>query len=279
MSRLIRFARFLTPAAMGVALSIAPALAQVTTPVVNADSQSTTNTTQGNAQNMIFNSAQPLRRSEVVTTPDAIAPSIAGGNPCVINGSIGVSGMGFGVSGGLGIQDPECETRQQVALLVNMGAIDVAIARFCMEAEIREAFRLAGKPCPDEVAAAETAAAQPRAVQPAAIKPAAIRPAAAQPKPAQTYAAAPATARQIDAVSTPAAQAPAKRTPAAVADQPRASQGGQVKLTYNQTNPGDETHAGPVASKTAAARDTLSPALQELRTKRFLENLQGDRDR
>ena len=203
MSHLTRSASFLASATVAVALCLTPALAQVAPPVVNADSQSTTNTTQGNQQALTFNSSPVPGKQRFVTVPDAIAPSIGGGNPCVINGSVGVSGMGFGISGGLGVQDPECETRQQVALLVNMGAIDVAIARFCMEAEVREAFRLAGKPCPND----EQAAAAPASVRPAAVRPVAVAPAAVQPVAAQPVAVQPSPVQQV--VAAPA-EAPAE---------------------------------------------------------------------
>lgn len=121
--------------------------------MMTADSNSTTTTTQGNAQSVTFNTSPPLRRTEFVSVPDAIAPSFGGGNPCVVSASIATSGLGFGISAGVGLQDPECEMRQQVALLANMGLEDVAVARFCMDDNVREAFRLAGTPCPQEPAA------------------------------------------------------------------------------------------------------------------------------
>jgi hypothetical protein len=162
----------------------APALAQDTMMMeMTADGSSTnmTTTTQGNTQALTIEASEPLRRSELKTVPDAVAPSIVGGNPCVVGASVGVSGLGFGVSGGLGVQDPECEMRQQVALLANIGMQEAAIARFCMDRRVAEAFRMSGRPCPQDAAAAR-AAARP-APAPAAAPVVAATP-AAQPTPA-----------------------------------------------------------------------------------------------
>ena len=146
MSKIFRTAALLALVCAAAALTPERAAAQSTDVAVEANSESITTTTQGNAQSVSFNSATPLGRTELVTVPDAIAPSIVGGNPCVVSASIAGSGLGFGFSAGVGLQDPECEARQQVALLVNMGAVDVAIARFCMEEAVREAFRMANRP-------------------------------------------------------------------------------------------------------------------------------------
>lgn len=65
------------------------------------------------------------------TTPDANAPMISGGNPCVVGMSAGISVTGFGLSGGSMFQDKECELRQQAALLANMGLRQEAVAILC----------------------------------------------------------------------------------------------------------------------------------------------------
>jgi hypothetical protein len=121
---------------------------------MNSGSTSNTTTSQGNEQVINFSSTEQRKRTEFVSVPDVSAPSVVGGNPCVIGASFGASGLGFGVAAGVGVQDPECEMRQQVALLANIGLTDVAIARFCMEDDVREAFALSGRPCPQAVAAA-----------------------------------------------------------------------------------------------------------------------------
>ena len=74
-------------------------------------------------------------RQRIATVPDALAPGLAGGNPCVISASGAGSGLGFGFSIGVGIEDPDCEIRQQVALLGNMGYRDAALLHFCMHSE------------------------------------------------------------------------------------------------------------------------------------------------
>lgn len=142
--------------AAGTAMS--PALAQVTVgdPTVTAGdldskskSQAHQNVTGLDADvNTYFEASQPLKKQTLKTAPDVSAPSIVGGNPCMVSASLGVSGIGFGVAGGVGVEDRDCEVRQQVALLVNMGMSDAALLHFCLQDDgIRDTFEAMGYSC------------------------------------------------------------------------------------------------------------------------------------
>jgi len=71
--------------------------------------------------------------TRIANTPDAYAPAVPGGNPCIIGQSAGVSMPGVGLAMGTGYQDKECELRQQAALLANMGLTDASIVLMCQQ--------------------------------------------------------------------------------------------------------------------------------------------------
>jgi hypothetical protein len=83
----------------------------------------------------------------VRNTPEVIAPSVVGGNPCSVGASGGVSMPGFGISLGGTWADKACERRQQAALLFNMGEQSIAVELMCQDDSVRAAMKLAGKPC------------------------------------------------------------------------------------------------------------------------------------
>lgn len=98
----------------------------------NAASESTsTNATTVNAIAMTGGGSGNGGTTRIENTPDAYAPSLPGGNPCIVGMSAGVSMPGIGIAGGGGYQDKECELRQQTALLANMGLGDAAIVLMC----------------------------------------------------------------------------------------------------------------------------------------------------
>lgn len=76
--------------------------------------------------------ANTRSNATVKNVPDAVAPSIVGGNPCMVSASVGGSGVGFGFGVGIGIEDEGCETRQVTALLSNMGDRQAAFFHLCM---------------------------------------------------------------------------------------------------------------------------------------------------
>lgn len=96
----------------------------------NAADQSVT----GLEANLTFEASKipDKTRARVKTNPDVAAPSVIGGNPCLVGASGGVSAVGFGAALGLGIEDEDCETRQVVALVHNMGQKSAAYMHLCL---------------------------------------------------------------------------------------------------------------------------------------------------
>ena len=125
----------------------------------------------------------------VRNTPEVIAPSIVGGNPCAVGASGGLSLPGFGLAAGATWADKACERRQQAALLFNMGEQKVAVELMCQDENVRSAMRLGGKPCTTDVPLAQA----PAGVKVAAVAPPAAAPVRAAPKPEWCAKAAPAT--------------------------------------------------------------------------------------
>lgn len=103
----------------------------------NSTSQAEQNVTGVNADVQTYFEASDIpsdtrNTSKVKNVPDAIAPSIVGGNPCMISASVGGSGIGFGFGVGIGVEDEGCETRQVTALISNMGDRQAALMHLCM---------------------------------------------------------------------------------------------------------------------------------------------------
>lgn len=114
----------------------------------------------------------------VRNTPELVAPSINGGNPCAIGVSGGVALPGVGVSGGATWADAACERRQAAALLHNMGHPDIAYQLMCQDKNVREARKIMAEPCKEDMT--QVSAAQPRTAV-AAAPPPAFQPAVAVP--------------------------------------------------------------------------------------------------
>ena len=90
--------------------------------------------------------------------PDVAAPAIWSNNPCVVSASGGVSGLGWGVAIGAGIEDPDCTRRAFAQHLTAMGEREAAREVLCASREVREAFRRVGRPCVADQAPAAVAA-------------------------------------------------------------------------------------------------------------------------
>lgn len=105
--------------------------------------------------------------------PSAIAPGlIASGLSCSGSGSIGAAGGGWGLSLGITKEDKACNAREDAKYIQGVtGSVKAAKARMCMQADNREAFRLAGEPCPQDAAIRSASSApalrssQPRVAQ------------------------------------------------------------------------------------------------------------------
>jgi hypothetical protein len=83
----------------------------------------------------------------VHNTPEVIAPSIIGGNPCSVGVSAGVAVAGFGLTGGGTWADRACERRQEAALLYNIGQQQAAVALLCQDEHVRDAMYSVGHAC------------------------------------------------------------------------------------------------------------------------------------
>lgn len=121
------------------------------------------------------------RTQRVVTVPGVIPPSFYGANPCSNSASGGGAGMGFGISIGGQWTEQECRDQEWFRFLHMAGQGDVATAYVCARYErLRQAFRDAGRPCPQDRGAyaqapqapqAATLAPPPSPVQPARVRP------------------------------------------------------------------------------------------------------------
>lgn len=85
--------------------------------------------------------------------PNAIAPGlIASGLSCSGSASVGGAGAGWGLSFGITREDKACNAREDAKYIQGVtGSVNAAKARLCMQRDNREAFRLAGEPCPQDV--------------------------------------------------------------------------------------------------------------------------------
>jgi hypothetical protein len=90
-------------------------------------------------------------------TPEIVAPSIVGGNPCTVGASGGVALPGFGIVTGGSWEGKACERRQLAALLYNMGhdvsgakgesLQEAAVEVLCNDLSVRAALNRIGQPC------------------------------------------------------------------------------------------------------------------------------------
>ena len=96
-------------------------------------------------------------------TPEVIPPNVMGGNPCAVGASGGVSTPGFGLAMGATWADKACERRQQAALLFNMGEQKVALELMCQDDHVRDAMKIAARPCTADIPAPAPVAQAPAA--------------------------------------------------------------------------------------------------------------------
>jgi hypothetical protein len=99
-------------------------------------------------------------------TPEIVAPSIVGGDPCTVGATGGIALPGFGVVTGRSWEGKPCERRMMAALMYNMGHTmpgakgemlqEAAVEVLCVEAGVRDALRRIGQPCVADRAAGST---------------------------------------------------------------------------------------------------------------------------
>jgi len=110
-----------------------------------SDSVSSATQGNGNAQNVIFNTAAQDRVT-IRTTPQVYAPSMNATAPCRIAVSMGLSVVGFGAAGGGSVEDELCTMRENARFLQALGQQDAAIRLFC--ADKHAAIALGKAYCP-----------------------------------------------------------------------------------------------------------------------------------
>lgn len=94
------------------------------------------------------NSTQTINGTQTIkNTPEVIAPSIVGGNPCSVGVSGGIGLPGFGITGGGTWADKGCERRQVAALLWNIEQHTAALEVLCKDGDVRDAMKIVGTPC------------------------------------------------------------------------------------------------------------------------------------
>ncbi len=131
--------------------------------------RTTTTATGGNARSSAAGGAASATGSQTVTVtqggggaasgtqtirsaPDVAAPAIWSNNPCVVSASGGVTGLGWGVAIGAGIEDPDCTRRANAQHLAAMGEREAAREVLCGSREVRAAFARIGRPCAEDAA-------------------------------------------------------------------------------------------------------------------------------
>jgi hypothetical protein len=81
------------------------------------------------------------------SAPQVYVPSVVTGNVCALGASGGASFIGTGFAIGASWESEQCENRQRVALLHNMGYKDAAREVACDTRVIYEGMKRAGTPC------------------------------------------------------------------------------------------------------------------------------------
>lgn len=114
----------------------------------NSNSGGNTLSTTGSNVTSISTTYQAQDRNPVSSAH--AAHLTASNGTCMGSSSAGAQGVSFGISIGSTWRDSGCDTRYDAQALQAMGEFDVARARLCLKPEIAEAYRRAGKPCPED---------------------------------------------------------------------------------------------------------------------------------
>jgi hypothetical protein len=117
--------------------------------------QSTNANQQSSATAAIVNNTPGGGGNLGETVPPVYAPGLdSGTNDCAVSASGGASGSGFGISFGASTESEDCQHRNWFVLMSRAGQSDVARLIACHNEAVRRAYKLAGKPCPEEIAEA-----------------------------------------------------------------------------------------------------------------------------
>ena len=99
----------------------------------------------------------------VKNTPDAPAIIASPTAPCRVQGGVGGSAPGFGLSFGGSVLDEGCDAREDARLLHNLGLQAEAVKRLCAKPEMAVALGEARCPPPPSQPAASESAKPPGA--------------------------------------------------------------------------------------------------------------------
>jgi hypothetical protein len=93
----------------------------------NSGSFSTASTGPSNA-----NANNAISITDRLQVPSGVATPVFASHSCALGGSLGLSGPGFGVTGGKAKSDPKCDLRETVRILATLNPA-LALALLCQE--------------------------------------------------------------------------------------------------------------------------------------------------
>lgn len=112
----------------------------------NTGSSTNTNGSDVNIDSHNVSTSIPQKRDPVNS---ATAPSLTSSDDtCMGSTSAGGQAIGFGFSVGSTWTDDHCRTLKSSRLLYNMGLQDAAIARLCLDPDVKIALNQSETPCP-----------------------------------------------------------------------------------------------------------------------------------
>ena len=84
--------------------------------------------------------SSPVEVTTVRAAPTVTPPTVGMTANCMIGASGGIAGLGFGISGGGGIEDKECTLRETARLLFGLGENEAAVKVLCNNRLIADAI-------------------------------------------------------------------------------------------------------------------------------------------
>lgn len=118
-------------------------IGDLNTAEINSNSTvNSNNTTSSKTYNGAGSSGMPV--------PTAVAPSLmsSGNDSCLMSKTAATQFFVFGSSGGLYMQDPECNRRKDAKTLKELGLSIAAVAIMCTDMKTWQAMFTSGTPCP-----------------------------------------------------------------------------------------------------------------------------------
>ena len=132
----------------------------VSTATQNVTSDTTTE--NNNTNNSTSNSTQDVTQRIVSPPPTAMAPSLGQSfsqDLCMTSASGALQTQFFGLAGGKGVRDMNCERMKLSKTLFDMGMRVAGVALMCQDERVFESMAMAGTPCPFNGLIGEEAAA------------------------------------------------------------------------------------------------------------------------